>query len=318
MLSVDRLFRPGRAAAFRLRGRRHRGGNGGRYRPAESCSGCEGSVVSRHFGTAGCGMAVATRFSDRGTRLRSARSRPPRHRQGQTSHVPYGLLAPGKLVLNAGRPVLYVPDGVATLGADHVVIGWKNTREARRAVVDALPLLRKAARVSIVEVHREKVHFAPADVNDLIRYLARHRIAAEPPRHPPPRGFGCGRSDPVCAAPEGRSARHGSLRAQPARRMDLRRNDARRARGDADLLPVVPRKRDGFWMNYHRALASCLDMTFSENRFTLFRPAQGRARGVALSPAATLQSSEDKRPSPARAPRSPPECVARPKQSRAP
>ena len=97
----------------------------------------------------------------------------------KTSHVPYGLLAPGKLVLNAGRPVLYVPDGVATLGADHVVIGWKNTREARRAVVDALPLLRKAARVSIVEVHREKVHFAPADVNDLIRYLARHRIAAE-------------------------------------------------------------------------------------------------------------------------------------------
>ena len=37
------------------------------------------------------------------------------------SHVPYGLLAPGKLILNAGRPVLFVPDGVATLGAGHVV-----------------------------------------------------------------------------------------------------------------------------------------------------------------------------------------------------
>ncbi len=95
------------------------------------------------------------------------------------SHVPYGLLAPGKLILNAGRPVLFVPDGVATLGAGHVVIGWRNTREARRAVMDALPFLRKAARVSIVQVHREKTAPAHADMDDLIRYLARHRIAAE-------------------------------------------------------------------------------------------------------------------------------------------
>lgn len=95
------------------------------------------------------------------------------------SHVPYGLLAPGKLILNAGRPVLYVPDGIATLSAGHVVIGWKNTREARRAVVDALPFLRKAARVSIVEVYREKARPPHADIDDLIHYLARHRIAAE-------------------------------------------------------------------------------------------------------------------------------------------
>jgi nucleotide-binding universal stress UspA family protein len=101
------------------------------------------------------------------------------------SHVPYGLLAPGKLILNAGRPVLFVPDGVATLHASHVVVGWKNTREARRAVLDAQPFLRKASRVSIVEVHREKVPASHADIDDLIRYLARHRIAAaaHPLRH---------------------------------------------------------------------------------------------------------------------------------------
>jgi hypothetical protein len=29
--------------------------------------------------------------------------------------------------------------------------------------------------------------------------------------------------------------------------------------------------RDGIWLNRHRALASCLRMIFSENRFTLFR-----------------------------------------------
>jgi hypothetical protein len=30
-------------------------------------------------------------------------------------------------------------------------------------------------------------------------------------------------------------------------------------------------KRDGIWMNRHRALDSWLSMIFSENRFTLFR-----------------------------------------------
>ena len=30
-------------------------------------------------------------------------------------------------------------------------------------------------------------------------------------------------------------------------------------------------KRDGIWLNHHRALASCLSMIFSENRCTLFR-----------------------------------------------
>ena len=38
-----------------------------------------------------------------------------------------------------GRPVLVVPDAVSTLRAEHVGIGWKDTREARRAVYDALP-----------------------------------------------------------------------------------------------------------------------------------------------------------------------------------
>jgi hypothetical protein len=30
-------------------------------------------------------------------------------------------------------------------------------------------------------------------------------------------------------------------------------------------------ERDGIGLNHHRALASCLSMIFSENRFTLFR-----------------------------------------------
>ena len=62
----------------------------------------------------------------------------------------YRALDPGEAVLKMGRPTLVVPDGVSTLRAEHVVIGWKDTREARRAVYDALPLLQGATRVTIV------------------------------------------------------------------------------------------------------------------------------------------------------------------------
>ena len=64
----------------------------------------------------------------------------------------YSALDPAGAILKVGRPVLVVPPKVKSLSADHVVVGWKDTREARRAVSDALPLLRKAARVLVVEI----------------------------------------------------------------------------------------------------------------------------------------------------------------------
>jgi hypothetical protein len=63
----------------------------------------------------------------------------------------YGALDPGKAILKMGRPTLVVPEGVSLLRAEHLVIGWKDTREARRAVRDALPFLQQATRVTIVE-----------------------------------------------------------------------------------------------------------------------------------------------------------------------
>ena len=52
----------------------------------------------------------------------------------------YNALDPGGAILKLGRPTLVVPEGVSVLRAEHVVIGWKDTREARRAVRDALPV----------------------------------------------------------------------------------------------------------------------------------------------------------------------------------
>jgi nucleotide-binding universal stress UspA family protein len=93
----------------------------------------------------------------------------------------YSRLDLGGVVLRAGRPVLVVPDGIGSLRAERVVIGWKDTRESRRAVVDALPFLHEAARVSIVEIcasgeeERSQEH-----LDDVARHLKQHRIDCGP------------------------------------------------------------------------------------------------------------------------------------------
>jgi nucleotide-binding universal stress UspA family protein len=73
-----------------------------------------------------------------------------------------------------------VPAAVKSLVADHVVIGWKDTREARRAVKDALPFLHQAKRVTVVEVcKKDEMDIARHHVVDVVRYLAQHKIKAE-------------------------------------------------------------------------------------------------------------------------------------------
>jgi nucleotide-binding universal stress UspA family protein len=86
-------------------------------------------------------------------------------------------LNPGQAVLTAGRPTLVVPDGVSALRAEHVVIGWKDSREARRAVRDALPFLQRATRVTIVEAcPLGEDQTALARLDDVARYLSYHRV----------------------------------------------------------------------------------------------------------------------------------------------
>jgi nucleotide-binding universal stress UspA family protein len=59
---------------------------------------------------------------------------------------------PGAIVLRAGRPVLLAPDAIAALPLRRVVVAWKDTRECRRAVRDALPFLQQAKEVLLVEI----------------------------------------------------------------------------------------------------------------------------------------------------------------------
>ena len=88
---------------------------------------------------------------------------------------------PGDVLLRAGRPVLLVPPAAGSLAASRILIAWKDTREARRAVLDALPLMQDAEQVSVLEICEsgDKVEAAAARAADVARYLARHGIRAE-------------------------------------------------------------------------------------------------------------------------------------------
>jgi nucleotide-binding universal stress UspA family protein len=93
---------------------------------------------------------------------------------------PYILPDPGELLLRVGRPVLTVPPGVSALNGRRVVVAWKDTREARRAIQDALPFLHRADGIVIAEVceHSDDVSTSQSRLRDVAKYLASHRIAA--------------------------------------------------------------------------------------------------------------------------------------------
>jgi nucleotide-binding universal stress UspA family protein len=93
---------------------------------------------------------------------------------------PLWRLDPSELVMKLGRPMMVVPPEVDRLKLTSVVIGWKDTREARRAVVDALPLLRRAKEVTVVEMIAADGDRAAAGrrVADVAAWLGRHQVDA--------------------------------------------------------------------------------------------------------------------------------------------
>jgi nucleotide-binding universal stress UspA family protein len=85
----------------------------------------------------------------------------------------------GGLLMESGIPVLMVPGGSAsaTIPPRRVVIGWKPTREATRALHDALPFLQAAEQVDLLivipqggEGHGEQLG------NDVATHVAQHGV----------------------------------------------------------------------------------------------------------------------------------------------
>lgn len=85
------------------------------------------------------------------------------------------------LVMQAGRPVLVVPSTLGRLEAQRILVGWKDSREARRAILDALPFLKRAGHVAVAEIADEdNMPAAGSHLRDVVAWLRRHGVAAEP------------------------------------------------------------------------------------------------------------------------------------------
>ena len=85
----------------------------------------------------------------------------------------------GALVMQVGRPVLLVPLAARTAKLERVLVGWKDTRETRRAIADALPLMRHAF-VTVVEVASEGgMEAARRHLDDVVGWLMQHGVAAK-------------------------------------------------------------------------------------------------------------------------------------------
>ena len=85
----------------------------------------------------------------------------------------------GDFIMQIGRPVLVVPSAVETLKPERILVCWKDTRESRRAIVDALPLLKKASHVSIVEIaDDDHLPDARGHLNDVVGWLKTHGVVA--------------------------------------------------------------------------------------------------------------------------------------------
>lgn len=87
----------------------------------------------------------------------------------------------GELALRLGRPLLIVPHGISSLPLNHACVGWKDTREARQAVVNALPMLQLAKEVTVLSVaHEGGIDMAKSAVCDVSNWLEGHSIKSRP------------------------------------------------------------------------------------------------------------------------------------------
>ena len=86
--------------------------------------------------------------------------------------------APSSVILQAGRPVLVMARGRNRIPLGKVVVTWKETREARRALADAVPLLALADEVIVVTAAAVIEPWIRKGVADATAFLTRHGIRA--------------------------------------------------------------------------------------------------------------------------------------------
>lgn len=87
-----------------------------------------------------------------------------------------------KLVLASGRPVLVIPYiGAPEKIGERVLVAWNASREAVRAVHDALPMLKRAKTAHVLAINPLEGADGEGAIPsaDICRHLARHGVKAE-------------------------------------------------------------------------------------------------------------------------------------------
>jgi nucleotide-binding universal stress UspA family protein len=86
---------------------------------------------------------------------------------------------PAELIMEAGGPVLLAADNEAVFSGDRVVVAWKDSRESRRALADAMPFLMRAQSVVVVGVAGDANTIVDQyGMKDVVRRLSRHGVQA--------------------------------------------------------------------------------------------------------------------------------------------
>ena len=78
--------------------------------------------------------------------------------------------------METGKPLLLMPRDQETFAADRILVGWNGSREAARAVTDALPMLIGAT--SVIAVATADSAAADPSLKDLENYLALKGVEA--------------------------------------------------------------------------------------------------------------------------------------------
>lgn len=79
-------------------------------------------------------------------------------------------------LLDSGRPVIVVPPACKTFSAQHVIVAWDGTSKAARALFDALPILRVAETVELVQVEGEKDLSKALPGSALADHMLSHKV----------------------------------------------------------------------------------------------------------------------------------------------
>ena len=101
--------------------------------------------------------------------------------QNELHEMP-GYSSPERLLLASGTPILVVPNGwKSELMSKNVLVGWNSSRQARRAVVDALPLLVASPAVTLLVIDSDKgaPRHGEEPGADIARYLLQHGAHVE-------------------------------------------------------------------------------------------------------------------------------------------